>query len=351
MARAAREAGFDVHVATKPSGNSDDIRGEGFTLHPIPFRRGAGSALSAVATIRAIRRLEKSIRPDIVHHSSLQCCIYGSLAASGSGLRQINALTGLGYAYTSQNLDARLLKIAITALLRFFLNRSRSITLVENPDDQAQVERLGIARDRIALILGSGVDTGRFAPLPEPEGPVTVGFAGRLLRNKGIRALVAAHRLLAERGINTRLLIAGAVDPSNPESVSEAEAASWNDVSGITWLGQIADIREIWARSHIAALPSHREGLPVSLMEAAACGRPLIATDVPGCREIAIQDRTGLLVAVENPAALAQAIATLATSRDLRLRYGTAARQFVVERLSEKVIGTAIVQLYKNHMV
>jgi glycosyltransferase involved in cell wall biosynthesis len=350
MARAARNAGFDVHVATQTTGKGDAIRAEGFTLHPIPFRRGAGSALSALATIRALRRLEKSLRPAIIHHSSLQCCVYGSLAALGTGLRQVNALTGMGYAYTSQNLDARLLKAGITALLRFFFNKKESITLVENPDDLAQIEKLGISHDRIALIRGSGVDTRRFESLPEPEGPITIGFAGRLLTDKGIRALVTAHRLLRERGLDIHLLIAGATDPSNPASVSEEEAASWNHESGITWLGQIADIKELWARSHIAVLPSHREGLPVSLMEAAACGRPLVATDVQGCREIAIEDRTGLLVPVENPAALADAIATLAASRELRLRYGSAGRAFVIEHLSADVVGKAIVELYRRHM-
>lgn len=328
----------------------DTIRRSGFTPHPIPFQRGGRSIFSALATIRAIRRVEKSLRPAIVHHSSLQGSVYGSLAAFGSGLRQVNALTGLGYAYTSKNLDARLLKLLLTPLLRFFFNKSESITLVENPDDRAQIEQLGIAPERIAMILGAGVDTGHFQPLPEPEGPVTVGFAGRLLTDKGIRALVAAQQMLRERGLDIHLLIAGAVDPSNPASVSAKEAASWNEQPGITWLGQIDDIRELWARSHIAALPSHREGLPVSLMEAAACGRPLIATDAPGCREIAIADRTGLLVPIENPAALADAIATLAASRELRLRYGGAARAFVVERMSAEMVGKAIVQLYRSHM-
>lgn len=350
IAYAARDAGFDVHVATRVTDKAEAIRRAGLTLHPIPYQRGTRSIFSVLATIRALRRLERSIGPAIVHHSSLQASIYGSLAASGSGWRQINALTGLGYAYTSQNLDARLLKRLFTPLLRFFLNRKESITLVENPDDRTQIEKLGIAPERIAMILGAGVDTDRFQPLPEPEGPVTVGFAGRLLTDKGIRALVAAHRLLAKRGLDTRLLIAGAVDPSNPASVSEEEAASWNHEPGITWLGQIDDIKELWARSHIATLPSHREGLPVSLMEAAACGRPLVATDAPGCREIAIADHTGLLVPVENPSALAEAIATLAASRELRLRYGSAARAFVVQHLSAEVVGKAIVELYRRHM-
>ena len=145
-------------------------------------------------------------------------------------------------------------------------------------------------------------------PLPEPDGPITVGFAGRLLTDKGIRALVEAHRLLRRSHPDIRHLIAGEPDPANPASVTLDEARGWQQEPGITWLGYVADIRTLWQQAHIAALPSHREGLPKSLLEAAACGRPLVATDAPGCREIAIPDVTGFRVPIEDPPALAAAI-------------------------------------------
>ena len=122
--------------------------------------------------------------------------------------------------------------------------------------------------------------------MPEPPGAPTIAFVGRLLADKGIRTLIEAHRLLRERGSNVELLIAGTPDPANPASVSAQEAAGWSREPGITWLGHVEDISALWARAHIAVLPSRREGLPKSLLEAAACGRPMIATDVPGCREI-----------------------------------------------------------------
>lgn len=270
----------------------------------------------------------------------------GAIAATGTDTRQINAFTGLGYTFTSRTLDARAIRIVIAVLLRFFMNQRKSVALVENADDRAALRNLGISPARIALILGSGVDTDFYHPLPEPDGPITVGFAGRLLSDKGIRTLVAAHRLLLERNLDARLLIAGDVDPANPASVSQEEAENWNHEKGITWLGRISDIKTLWARSHIAALPSYREGLPVSLMEAAACARPMVATDVPGCREIVFNDHTGFLVPIEDPIALANAIQTLAIAPELRARYGAAARQFVVDKLSAKVVGEAIVALY-----
>jgi glycosyltransferase involved in cell wall biosynthesis len=231
-------------------------------------------------------------------------------------------------------------------LLPVLLNARNSLVLVQNPDDRAAVEALGVARSKIALIPGSGVDTDALQPLPEPEGPITIGFAGRLLADKGIRALVQAHGLLRQRGERIDLLIAGNPDPANPASVSYEEAQAWGRQPGITWLGQIDDIVGLWRRCHVAVLPSHREGLPMSLMEAAACGRPMIAADAPGSREVVIDGKTGLLVPIEDPAALAEAIMLLASRADLRLQYGRAARELVLAKLSTAIVGRAIVDLY-----
>ena len=205
---------------------------------------------------------------------------------------------------------------------------------------------LGIKPDRMTLIPGSGVDTDALQPLPEPAGPITFGFAGRLLGDKGIRELVDAHEMLRAEGHDYRLVIAGNPDPLNPSSVSLSEIKRWAERPGITWLGHINDIVSLWRICHIAVLPSYREGLPLSLLEAAACGRPLIATDAPGCREIVQDQITGLLVPVESPTALAQAIKQLAESSEQRTRYGANARRLVEDKLSAKTIGLSTKALY-----
>lgn len=348
MASAAREAGFSVHVATRIGEDAEAIRAHGFALHPIPFVRGRLSPLAALSTILALRRVEKAVAPTLVHHVGLQCCVLGGLASLGTDRPQINALTGLGYTFTGGQSRAGFLRRAMTATLKFLLNRKHAVTLVQNPDDQAALQQIGISGSHLALIPGSGVDTDTLQPLPEPTGPITVGFAGRLLTDKGIRALVSAHRLLRHRGLDIHLLIAGEPDPANPASVSLQEAQAWNREPGITWLGHVDDIAWLWQRSHIAALPSHREGLPKSLLEAAAFGRPMVATDAPGCREIVIHHRTGLLVPIEDPPVLADAIAILVASPELRLRYGSAARELVVEKMSARAIGQTTLQLYRS---
>ena len=348
MARAARKAGFEVHVATRVNDGASAIEAEGFILHPIPLQRGGVSPLSAIPAILALRQITARIKPDIAHHSGLQCCVYGSIAAFGRKFPYVSALTGMGYVYTSATWRTRLLKAVLKWLLPSLLDRPGDVVLVQNPDDRAALVDLGLSEARIVLIPGSGVDTDALQPLPEPEGPITYGFAGRLLTDKGIRALVAAHDIVRRQGLQTNLLIAGNPDPANPASVSLQEVNKWTQRPGITWLGHVQDISSLWRRCHFAILPSHREGLPGSLMEAAACGRAMIATDVPGCREIVINNQTGLLVGIEDPQALAQAIIKLATSGELRARYGNAARELVVTRLSSKIIGEQIVRLYEE---
>jgi glycosyltransferase involved in cell wall biosynthesis len=346
MARAAQAAGFEVHVATNVADGAAAIAREGFVLHPVRFARGRLAPLATLATIRALRRLHRDLAPDLVHHVALQATILGSLAALGLPGARVNAMTGLGYAFISDSTKARVVRAIIGTLLRVLLDRARSVALVQNPDDRALLARLGIAAERIVLIPGSGVDVDRLKPTPEPHGTVTLGFVGRLLDDKGIRVLVAAHRLLRAKGLAVDLLIAGTPDPANPASVKQAEAEAWGREPGIAWLGHVDDIATVWARAHIAVLPSRREGLPKSLLEAAACGRPMVATDVPGCREIAIPGETGLLVPPDDPPALAAAIETLAQAPDLRARFGRAARRLAEERFAADAIGRAAVELY-----
>jgi glycosyltransferase involved in cell wall biosynthesis len=292
--------------------------------------------------------VQRDVAPAIIHRVSLQPAVLGLAASLGRRTPSVNAITGLGYSFTSPTLKAKIVRRASGAALRMLLDRDGVTSLVQNTDDRTALTDLGIRQSRIAVIRGSGVDVKRLAPLPEPAAPPTIAFVGRLLDDKGIRTLIAAHRLLRARGLAIPLLIAGTPDPANPATIPEREAATWHAEPGITWLGHVADIASVWARAHIAVLPSRREGLPLSLLEAAACGRAMIATDVPGCREIVIADQTGLLVPVDDAAALADAIARLAGAPELRARYGAAARRLVVEHFAADVIGRQIVELYRS---
>jgi len=234
-------------------------------------------------------------------------------------------------------------------LLRLGLNRCRAVGLVQTPDDREVLTKLGVKPEHLALIAGSGIDADRFRPVPEPDGQVTVAFAGRMTASKGVHTLMEAQRILRASGIQSELLLAGTPDPADPTSIPQIEVAGWGRESGVTWLGHVTDIATVWRRAHIAVLPSRSGGgVPKNLLEAAAFGRPLIATDVPGCREIVIHEKTGLLVPVDDPQALAAAILQLARSPRQRVRLGVAARRLVDERFAADRVGQAAVALYQR---
>jgi glycosyltransferase involved in cell wall biosynthesis len=348
MALAAQRAGYDVHIITQVNKDGARIEAHGFRVHPIVWRRGSISPYAFFANIRAVRRLYRDIAPDLVHHVAMQPTIVGSLAAVGLPFARLNALAGLGFAFTSTTPKALLVQPILRALLRHGLGHPLAAVLVQNPDDRAAVASLGVADEKIYTIRGSGVETDKLTPLPEPPGAITAAFVGRLLDDKGVRTLVRAHEILADRGQSIRLLIAGDPDPANPVSIPPDVIAEWSRRPGLELLGHVADVREVWKAAHIAVLPSRREGLPKSLLEAAACGRPIVATDVPGCREIAHENINALLVPADDPVALADAIARLASDYELRRRFGEAGRRLVELEFSAEHVGREICALYEK---
>lgn len=350
MACEAQRAGYEVHVATRVNNRGAEIERYGFTLHSLTWRRGSMNPLNVLSIIRQVRKVYREIKPDLVHHVALQPTIIGSLAAFGLPIMRLNALAGLGYSFTSSTVKARLIRPVLSVLFRLLLKGPRVTVLVQNPDDAKLLRPLCANESSVFLIPGSGVDTKNLVPLPEPEEPVTAAFVGRLLDDKGLRSLIAAHDILRQRGENIHLVIAGARDDANPSSISESEIELWKLRPGVMLPGHVSDIRSVWAGAHIAVLPSRREGLPKSLLEAAACGRSIIATDVPGCREIARADVNAILVPPDNPEALAEAIARLAQDPSLRVAYGKASRRLVEEEFSSARIGALTVALYDRLM-
>ncbi len=346
MARAAKAAGYEVHVATHISRFEDAIKAEGFVLHELSWEKAGQTPFTLARDVLIIRRLYRSVRPDIINHVALKPVILGMLAAFGLGMAKVNIITGLGSGFIGRDWKGRILKSVLVAALRTLLNRKRTVSVVQNSDDRETLISIGINPETVNLILGSGIDIDNTEPLAEPSGPITVGITSRMLDDKGIRPLVTAQSKLQARGLDIRLLLAGEPDPTNRSTLSEAEMKAFAAMPGIEWLGHIDDVKTVWERAHIAALPSRREGLPKSLLEAAAFGRPIIATNVPGCREVARHGENALLVPVDDAAALAHAIETLANDRELRARFGANGRRAVENCFSSAAIGSQIVEIY-----
>ena len=349
MARAAREAGFEVHVLARESDGRARIEAEGFQLHTLDWSRSAASPLEVARSVASVRRLIGDIGPDVLHNIALKPALTGGLARVGlPGLAVVNSVNGMGSTYLAGGLAGALKRQGLGLSLALLLSRRRTLTIVQNPEDFATLRAFGVPEARLHLIAGSGIDTARLMPQPEPPPPVTVTYVGRMLADKGLRSLMAAHRLLRAQGANVRLQLAGTPDPDNATSIPAGELAGWAREPSVTLLGHITDIGALWAASHIAVLPSRREGLPLSLLEASACGRPMIATDVPGCREVVRHGETGLLVLLDDPGALAAAIARLAGDADLRRRMGVAARLRAETEFSSAIIGQQTAALYRE---
>jgi len=354
MARAARDAGFEVVVATRVNSDRDRqaIAAEGFRVVALDWTRGSRNPVRELMEMAAIARLYRHEKPDIVHHVAMKPVLEGGIAAWIADVPAIvNALTGLGAVFIGSGLTVRLLRPAIRVILRVALDHPRSRLVMQNPDDLDLMLRKGlVSPDRCVLIPGSGVDIARFAPSPEPPGPPTAAIVARMLWDKGVGELVAAARILKQRGVPIRIRLAGPRDDHNPAAIPLATLEGWVREGIVEWSGEVKDIAALWRDTAISVLPSYREGLPKSLLESAASGRPMVATDVPGCREVVRHGETGLLVPPRDPAALADALATLSGDADLRRRYGAAARALAEQRFSDTAIAAAMVDLYRDQM-
>jgi glycosyltransferase involved in cell wall biosynthesis len=307
-------------------------------------RRGDGM-LGHLRALVEIVRLYRREKPDIIYHVALKPVLFGGLATRLAVFRPpaiVSAVMGLGIEFTGAATSWR--KAALGWALRFATGGGRII--VQNPENRDALIGFGIAPQRIALILGSGVDTEHFAPLPDPPEPVAVALVGRMLRSKGVLDAVTAVRALRAEGSAIDLLLAGGPDPDSRDSLSETELAALAGEPGIEWLGQVADVREVWRRAAIALLPSsYGEGVPKSLLEAASCGRAIVASDMPGCREVVVHGETGLLVPPLDVPALAKAIGTLARDPELCRRMGAAGRACAVAEFAEAKVAEQTVAL------
>ena len=351
LARAARDAGFQVALATRVSSWRQRIESEGIRVFPLRFmRRSSRHPWVELQAIHELSSLYRDWKPDVVHHVAAKPVIYGGVAARRAGVKGVvAALAGLGHAFASERASARMLRPALLAAYRAALKQCNVRLIVQNPEDERFVLEQDLLRPQeLRVIRGSGVDTQAFRPRAEPDTVPTVVLVARMLWDKGVGEFVEAARQLRQRNVPARFILVGEADQENPAAISRTELRRWHAEGPVEWWGHRSDIAEVLAGAHVACLPSYREGLPKSLLEAAACGLPLIATDVPGCREIAVHEETALLVPPRNVPALAEAMMRLASDAELRRRLGAAGRERVCEYFSTERITGQTTSLYRE---
>ncbi len=348
LARAARDAGYEVIVATRVTDHGERIRGEGFRLEPLKMIRRSRNVLHELSTIAELVRLYRCVRPDIVHHVALKPILYGSLAAwIAGGPAVINAFAGLGYVFIEER--NRLLRWCVKTALKAMLRLGCSTVLVQNHDDQGQLVREGVVpASRTRIIAGSGIDIRMFCLQPLPTGIPIVLLPARMLWDKGVGEFVEAARDLRHQGVMARFVLLGRCDEHNPAAIPQLRLDEWVQEGVVEWWGHRDDMPTMYGIAMLVVLPSYREGLPKVLLEAAACGKALVATNVPGCRDI-VRDRfNGLLVPPKDPTALAAAIDELLSDHRVREVMGQRNRILALSEWSGAKISEQVLTLYHN---
>ncbi len=351
MARAARELGLDVAVVARERHHRRVIEATGARLIALEAERRSLDPRALFRQVRALKRIVAAERPDILHCIALKPIALAGLAGKLTGVeRRVYALTGLGFLGAKQGALAALARFAAVAWLRGAIDGPQVRFLFENPDDPVTLGLDPQDAGKVAIVGGAGVDPLILMPAPMPPAPpLKVAIVARMLWSKGVDLAVEAVRLARAEGAKVELTIHGAPDPSNPKAIPEATLKDWAARPGIVWAGPTRDIEAVWKAHHLCILPSRGgEGLPRTILEAASCGRPILTTDVPGCRSFVREGQDGMVVPAEDAAALARALLVFARAPGLAERMGANARARLLDGHTERDVMNAVKALYRG---
>lgn len=351
MARAARELDLDVVVIARERQHRRVIEATGARLIALEAERGSLSPLALLHQVQTLKRLITAERPDILHCIALKPIALAGLAGRLAGIeRRVYALTGLGFLGARQGQLAALARLAARTWLREAIDGPGVRFLFENPDDPVMLGLNPQNKGKVAIVGGAGVDPLVLMPEPMPPAPpLKVAVVARMLWSKGVDLAVEAVKLARAQGARVELTIHGAPDSSNPKAIPEPTLKEWAARPGIHWAGPTRDIEGVWRAHHLCCLPSRGgEGLPRTILEAAACGRAILTTDVSGCRSFVRDGQDGMVVPPDDAAALARALIVLAGAPGLVERMGASARNRLLDGHTERDVMDAVKALYRG---
>lgn len=351
LAIAAKNAGYDVVVVTRVNQHGELIRAHGLKLINISISRRSRNPFKELLVVFRLFNIYRTEKPDIVHHVALKPVLYGSVAARLAGVSSvINALAGLGFLFVSKQKKAFFLRPFVERAFRILLNRANVRVILQNPDDMSLlINREILKPEQAVLIRGSGVDIQHFNVSEESNEIPLVVLASRMLWDKGVGIFVEAAKELKQQSVQARFCLVGEGDPDNPHSIPDSQIEIWQSEKVIEWWGRRNDMPSVFAKSHIICLPSaYGEGVPKVLIEAAACGKPIVTTDAPGCREIVRHQVNGLLVSINDKNELAAALLILINDKKLRINMGQKGREIVEKEFAIDIVVSQTLDLYKK---
>lgn len=349
IALEAMRQGYQVHIATGLTDRLDELQRNGLVVHPLALDRSAGIA-NAWRTMVQLWQIFRAVRPDVVHLVTIKPVLLGGLVARLAKVPGVvAAVSGLGFVYMARGAKAALRRWLIGSLYRVALAHRNMIVIFQNADDRQSLAKVAhLHAANVTVIRGSGVDLARYAHVSPPGGVPVVVLAARLLADKGIWEFVQAARLLKLRGSHARFVLVGTVDTANPTSFTDTGVSAWVHEGAVEWWGHRADMPQVLAAAQLVVLPSYREGLPKVLLEAAACGRAVVTTDVPGCRDAIEPGITGVLVPVRDAASLANAMEALINDPLRCQAMGDAGRALAERSFDVRQVVAAHLQIYRE---
>lgn len=348
IAISAQNSGFEVHIACQFTEKGSDIRNHNFILHEIPLDRSGTSVLKEIKTFLAIHSLIRKIKPEIIRAITIKPVLYSGIASRFYKVARIASISGLGFVFIAEGFKEKIIKSVVVLLCKLALTRKKTKVIFQNSSDKSLFIKQNIIIEKDSIIVrGSGVDLNKCLVQPEPAGVPVFALLARLLIDKGVIEFVEAAKLLKSKGVHCRMILVGDTD-ENPQSVTSGQIKQWQNDGLIEYWGFTSDVKGTYAKCNVAVLPSYREGLPKSLIEAAACGRAVITTDVPGCRDSIIANETRQLVPLKNPLALADAIKILCNDQELRKRFGASGRQHAESEFDINAVVQQHVMLYRS---
>ena len=346
--------GSEIFVVTDVLSDEhrNKIESRAFKLYEVPSRPASVGLGYSIRLINYLVKLYKTIKPDVILSVSIRMSFLSMIAMfvlPRTKARHYSLITGLGFLATSEAIVYKTIRVFVMGLIKVVSLSEKFHIIVQNQDDYLELSNL-INKKRLFLVLGSGIDHKKYFPrIRENNSQIIVTMVSRMLKDKGVAELVSASKILKERGHNNFVVqLVGETHNFNPNSFTRLQLQEWHDKGYVNWLGQQTDIVSIYQKTDIAVLPSYREGLPKSLLEAASCGLPIITTDTPGCREICIHGYNGLLVKIKDSHALAEAILKLAQDYTLRHKMGRASRVLVEDKFSADIINAEMMTLITN---
>ncbi|MCF7804199.1 MAG: glycosyltransferase family 4 protein [Candidatus Marinimicrobia bacterium] len=346
IALAAADKGLSVHVASMKTPAANQLTYYNITWHQLPLEAGGMNPFSDLNLLIHLVSLYKSIKPDLIHHVTIKPIIYGGIASRLTKMPAVvHALSGLGFLFIANDIKTKFIRKILSIFLKFAFTHKNLKLILQNPDDRREfVNKNIVNEEKVKIIKGSGVDPNKFKPSPKQQkNTPKILFASRMLRDKGLIEFINASEIIVKMGYKAKFILVGTPDSNNPQSVTKEQLHKFTKHDFISWEGYRSDMEHVFHESDIVCLPSYREGLPKVLIEAASCGKPIVTTDVPGCREIVKNGLNGFLVPPKDSKSLANAIIKLIDNPALRKRMGKNGREMVLKEFTlEKVISDTL---------